>query len=56
MLIKNSKVSEHSICGHTGLPIHKVFQDKNGNCQPLYRRGMDETYEGASFMNAKIFG
>lgn len=56
MIIKNSKVSEHPICGHTGLPTHKVFQDKNGNCQPLYRRGMDETYEGASFMNAKIFG
>ena len=55
MIIKNS-TSEHPICGHTGLPIHKVYQDKDGNCRPLYRRGMDETYEGAMFMDAKIFG
>jgi hypothetical protein len=54
-MIKNS-TSEHTICSHTGLPVHKVFQDKDGNCQPLYRRGMAESYEGASFMNAKIFG
>lgn len=55
-MIINTKVSQHPICGHTGLPIHKVYQDKDGNCRPLYRRGMDETYEGATFMNAKIFG
>lgn len=55
LMIKNS-TSEHPICSHTGLPVHKVFQDKDGNCQPMYRKGMDETYEGASFMNAKIFG
>lgn len=54
-MIKNS-TSEHPICSHTGLPIHKVYQDKNGNCLPLYRRGMSESYEGASFINAKIFG
>jgi hypothetical protein len=51
-----SAVSEYPICSHTGLPINKVYQDKDGNCRPLYRKGMDETYEGASFMNAKIFG
>lgn len=56
MMYKNAKVSEHPICGHTGLPIHKVYQDKDGNCRPLYRRDMDDTYEGASFMNSKIFG
>lgn len=54
-IIKNA-TSEHSICGHTGLPLHKVFQDKDGNCRPLYRRGMEETYEGAVFNNSKIFG
>ena len=48
--------SEHPVCGHTGLPLHKVYQDKHGNCCPLYRRGMDETYEGAVFNNSKIFG
>jgi hypothetical protein len=55
MMIKNS-TSEHPICGHTGLPVHKVYQDKDGNCRPLYRQGMDETYEGAVFNNSKIFG
>lgn len=53
--IKN-KTSEHPICSHTGLPVHKVYQDKDGNCRPLFRQGMDETYEGAVFNNSKIFG
>jgi hypothetical protein len=53
---KKGSVSEYPICSHTGLPINKVYQDKDGNCRPLYRKGMDETYEGASFMNSKIFG
>ena len=55
MQIKNAS-SVHVICGHTGLPLHKVYQDKHGNCCPSYRKDMNETYEGASFMNAKIFG
>jgi hypothetical protein len=54
-MIKNS-TSEHSICSHTGLPVHKVYQDEHGNCRPMYRRGMDETYEAAVFNNSKIFG
>lgn len=55
-MILKSVSSQHPLCGHTNLPIHKVYQDKDGNCRPLYRRGMDETYEGATFMNSKIFG
>ena len=55
-LMVKSGSSEHMVCGHTGLPVHKVYQDQHGNCRPMYRRGMSETYEGASFMNAKIFG
>lgn len=55
MVVKNAS-SQHPLCGHTGLPLHKVYQDKEGNCRPLYRRGMEESYEGATFMNAKIFG
>ena len=51
-----SAVSEYPVCSHTGLPINKVYQDKDGNCRPLFRKGMDETYEGATFINAKIFG
>jgi hypothetical protein len=51
-----SAVSEHPVCSHTGLPINKVYQDKDGHCRPLFRKGMDETYEGAVFNNSKIFG
>jgi len=53
--IKNAS-SKHMICSHTGLPVSKVYQDAHGNCRPLYRRNIEETYEGASFMNSKIFG
>lgn len=51
-----SAVSEYPVCSHTGLPVNKVYQDKDGHCRPLFRKGMDETYEGATFINAKIFG
>lgn len=53
--IKNAS-SEHPLCVHTGLPVHKVYQDKDGNCRPLYRRGMDDAYEVAALNNSKIFG
>jgi hypothetical protein len=54
MVVKNAS-SKHELCGHTGLPLHKVYQDKNGDCHPNYRRGMDDTYEGAYLQNSKIF-
>jgi len=54
MIVKNAS-SKHELCGHTGLPLHKVYQDKNGDCHPSYRRGMDDTYEGAYLQNSKIF-
>jgi hypothetical protein len=54
-MIVSSPSSTHQICGHTGLPLHKVSQDKHGNCIPGYRKGMDDTYEGKYFMNSKIF-
>jgi hypothetical protein len=53
MIVRNAS-SSHPLCGHTGLPLHKVYQDKNGNCLPDYRKGMSESYEGGSFMNSKI--
>lgn len=52
-----SASSEHKVCTHTGLPINKIYQDKQGNCRPLYRQGMEDSSEGAGgFLNAKIFG
>jgi len=54
-MIKNAS-SEHPICSHTGLPVHKTYIDKDGNCRPLYRKGMEEGYEAVTFNNYKIFG
>jgi len=54
-MIVRTKHSQYDMCGHTGLPLHKTYQDKNGHCQPIYRKGMDESYEGATFMNSKIY-
>jgi hypothetical protein len=54
-MVRESSSSKHKVCGHTGLPLHKVFQDATGNCLPLYRKAMVDTKEGAYFMNSKIF-
>lgn len=53
MIIKSNN-SQHALCGHTGLPLHKVCQDKHGHCRPAYRQAMDESYEGVSFMTNKV--
>lgn len=42
--------SQHDICSHTGLPTHKVFQDKAGNCLPNYRQGMADSQEGTAVL------
>ena len=55
-LVVQSKTSQHALCGHTGLPLHKVYVDKYGNCRPLFRKGMDETTEEIYMMHTKIFG
>ncbi len=44
------------ISKQTGLPINKIYIDENGNHRPLYRRNINENYEGGFFMNYKIFG
>jgi hypothetical protein len=54
MVVKNAS-SKYPLCGHTGLPLYKVYTDKNGDCHPLYRKGMEDTQEGAYFLNSKIF-
>jgi hypothetical protein len=55
-MIVNTPNSKHAVCGHTGLPLHKIYQDKHGQCHPLHRRGMEESDSSAYFMNSKIFG
>jgi hypothetical protein len=47
--------SKHVICGHTGLPLHKVCQDEHGDCQPLYRKDLKNTNEGGSFLHSRIY-
>jgi hypothetical protein len=46
--------SKHVICGHTNLPVYKVYQDKNGECQPLYRKHIAAA-EGGSFLTSKVY-
>ncbi len=46
--------SKYLLCTHTGLPVHKTYKDKHGDCQPLYRKAMEETSDGKSFSYSKI--
>lgn len=55
LIVKNS-TSMKPLCGHTNLPLDKVYQDEFGNCRPMYRKNSKESYDGAYFMNSKIFG
>lgn len=47
--------SNQPVCSHLNLPVDKVYQDKNGDCRPLSRKAHNDIYEGAVFMNSKIF-
>jgi hypothetical protein len=48
--------SMKKICSHTGLPVDKIYQDKYGQCRPLYRRGMeDSSTEGVSTITNRIY-
>jgi hypothetical protein len=51
-----TSASKVAISKQTGLPINKIYIDENGNHRPMYRRGMQESYQGGFFMNYKIFG
>ncbi len=53
MIVKNSAHNQ-PICGHLNLPLNKVYQDVNGNCQPLYRKAMEDVGDGAWFMAHKV--
>jgi len=53
--IVKSPNSKYEICGHTNLPLHKVAQDEFGNCIPLYRKDMDNTFDPGLFTTSKIF-
>lgn len=47
--------SSQELCGHTNLPLNKTFINNKGECLPLYRKAMQDSKEGAYFMNSKIF-
>ena len=55
MVIKSAS-SQHPVCGHTGLPVHKVYQDEHGNCHPMYRKNIAPQTDSVLFNNSKIFG
>lgn len=54
-IVKNAS---HSVplCGHCNLPLDKVYQNEHGECVPLYRKQMPDTYEGVLLNTSKIFG
>ncbi len=51
------KVATHlnPICGHLNLPLDKVYQNERGECCPLYRKNMQDTYDGVLLNSHKIF-
>jgi hypothetical protein len=53
-MVVNSSVSKYPLCGHLNMPLHKVYQDGNGDCQPLYRKGVEETNEGGIFITHRM--
>lgn len=54
--IVKSANSIHGICSHTGLPVHKVTQDKFGHCVSKDKKvSYEQTSGGAYFSNSKVF-
>lgn len=47
--------SQHLFCGHCNLPLHKVYQDENGECHPLYRKNLEHTDQAVSFITSKVY-
>ena len=55
--ISTNSSSTEPLCSHLNLPLSKVCQDSDGNCIPLYRKGMPEKGEdSAFFVAAKLLG
>lgn len=48
--------SQYVVCGHTNLPLHKVYQDKYGDCQPLYRKAIDSSSAAKSIQSKIHYG
>ncbi|HUU88721.1 MAG TPA: hypothetical protein VMX17_13350 [Candidatus Glassbacteria bacterium] len=42
------------ICGHLNMPLDQVYQDDHGHCVPMYRKRINDTYEGVSFSTSKV--
>lgn len=55
LIVKNANHTG-PVCGHLNLPLDQVYQNEHGECCPLYRRSMKDTYEGVLFNTSKIFG
>lgn len=47
--------SSSLVCGHTGLPVNKVYQDKFGQCRPMHRKGNEDGSESAHFVTSKVY-
>lgn len=54
MIVKSAN-SQHLLCGHTGLPLHKVYQNAQNQCIPMYRKNMNETYDASYLQDHKVY-
>jgi len=43
-----------TVCGHLNMPLDQVYQDEHGHCVPMYRKRIDDTYEGVAFSTSKV--
>jgi len=53
--VMNHAHSTESLCGHLNLPLTKVYQDDNGDCRPLYRKGMKDATDPVAFINYRMY-
>jgi hypothetical protein len=54
MIVKSAN-SQHSMCGHLNLPLHKVTQNAQNQCIPAYRQNMSETYDASYLQDHKVY-
>lgn len=54
MQIKTAN-SQHVLCGHLNLPLHKVCQNDNGECLPLYRKNLEHSDTDVRFITSKVY-
>lgn len=53
-IVRNAN-STQPLCGHLNIPLHKVEQDKNGDCITKHQKQVMDSNQGTLFMTSKVF-